>query len=147
MFLPDRKKINIILWFKALRFSFNVSVTVTRPQCLLSQKLTFFSIKFMLRENSLLFSPCCLMSLKIKLTHSASLLCRCNYKSSLSLCAQGKRSQQPSEGVAEGLTDDERWEASRTASGDQNCSGDRWINLVSVQQHSTHILQWTWVEM
>lgn len=47
------------------------------------------------------------MSLKIKLTHSASLLCRCNYKSSLSLCEQGKRSQQPSEGVAEGLADDE----------------------------------------
>lgn len=34
------------------------------------------------------------MSLKIKLTHSASLLCRCNYKSSLSLCEQEKKSQQ-----------------------------------------------------
>lgn len=50
------------------------------------------------------------MSLKIKLTHSASLLCRCNYKSSLSLCEQGKRSQQPSEGAAEGLADDEGWD-------------------------------------
>lgn len=49
------------------------------------------------------------MSLKIKLTHSASLLCHCNYKSSLSLCEQGKRSQQPSEGAAEGLADDEGW--------------------------------------
>lgn len=47
------------------------------------------------------------MSLKIKLTHSASLLCCCNYKSSLSLCEQEKRSQQPSEGVAEGLADNE----------------------------------------
>lgn len=47
------------------------------------------------------------MSLKIKLTHSASLLCCCNYKSSLSVCEQGKNSQQPSKGAAEGLTDNE----------------------------------------
>lgn len=51
------------------------------------------------------------MSLKIKLTHSASLLCRCSYKSSLLLCEQGKRSRQPSEGagvgVAEVLADNE----------------------------------------
>lgn len=64
-------------------------------------------------------APIASMSLKIKLTHSASLLCCCNYKSGLSVCEQGKRSQQPSERAAEGLADNEGWDGRGSGASDR----------------------------
>ena len=79
--------------FKATHFFLPLSLTVTKLQLLLPlRNVTFFSPSNS-RSQSSHYSLALVASasLKIKLTHSASLLCSCNYKSSLSLCEQGEK--------------------------------------------------------
>ena len=118
-------------------------------QSLLSlRNVTFFSVKFTFTVESLLFSPCCSTSLKIKLTHSASLLCRRSYKSGLSLFErEEKRAREQQRGLwvrresgvspAESPLD--RPQGSNLLRRQVNQSGGSQLN-------GAHIQRRTWVE-
>lgn len=89
------------------------------------------------------------MSLKIKLTHSASLLCRCNYKSSLLLCERGEeRASGPVRGPC-------GWGGSSASPAESALDRPWGSNLLRRQVNQSsgshldcaHIQRCTWVEM
>lgn len=116
-----------------------LSVGVTSPSyhC----KMWPFSQPIPVQSAHYSLALCCRPSLKIKLTHSARLLCCCNYKSSLSLFEQPREmSELCCEGTAVLVwVRVTGWGAAshpqsryQTTPRDQTCSGDRWINLKAV---------------